>query len=164
MLVALFSLAAVQGFADGMSKDGGMGMPQSMSPSSGTPMGAGMGMSKAELMGSCPVALAKMSKALPGDARFASMFQGKTYYCGSAKAKAMYDKNPKKYLDAIAYAGNCAVDLSMGKTMAGNPAVNSTYQGKIYLFCNADEKMAFDKDPKSVVDPADKQWGMMKKM
>jgi YHS domain-containing protein len=163
ILMALVSMAAVHAVADGMAD----GSDNAMAKDGGAAMAQGamaMPMSKAEFKGDCPVALVMMHKAVPGDPKFSSMFHGKTYYCGSAMAKAMFDKNPKKYLNAIAYSGHCALDLSKGTWMKGDPSVNSSYKGKIYVFCNAAEKAEFDKDPMAVVAMANKTWKMSKKM
>jgi YHS domain-containing protein len=60
----------------------------------------------------------------------------------TAKAKVNVDSQGiiLKGYDVVAY-------FKQAKPVAGNPTIQSTYQGATYLFASAADKAAFDKDP-----------------
>ncbi len=118
---------------------------------------------KIGLGGHCPVGYVMAGKQVFGDPKFASEFQGTTYYSSSAEAKAMFDKEPGKYVDAIKYKGFCATGLAMGKQIESDPGLFSKVDGKIYFFSSKEAKAMFDKDPKKYIGMADKEWGKVTK-
>ncbi len=108
----------------------------------------------------CPVAYVAMGKAVKGDSKFTSRYQGKKYYLLNADAKKMFDADPEKYLPK--YDGYCATAVAMGKKMETNPELYSVHEGATYLFSSEDAKSAFDKDPEATITMADKQFAALK--
>lgn len=106
--------------------------------------------------GYCPVAYAKMGKAVKGDAKFSSEIEGQTYYSSSAEAKKMFEAQPGMF--KIAYHGLCATGVAMGKKLVSNPEIFTVYQGTTYLFSSVEAKAMFDKDPAMTVSKADAGW------
>ncbi len=104
----------------------------------------------------CPVAYAAMGKAIKGDAKYSSMFEGKTYYMMNADAKKMFDADPVKYVPK--YNGYCATAMAMGKKLKSEPEIFSVYKGATYLFSSKDAKAMFEKDPDGTIANADKQF------
>jgi len=114
-----------------------------------------------ELGGSCPVAYLMMGKDMKGDAKFASEYDGKTYYLANADAKKMFDADPKKYLPK--YDGFCTTAVAMGKKVESDHQYFSIYDGSTYLFSNKMAKDTFDKDPNMVIQKADKNFVALNK-
>jgi YHS domain-containing protein len=102
----------------------------------------------------CPVAYIAMNKAVKGDAKFTSVYKGKTYYFSMADAKKMFDADPVKYLPK--YDGYCATALAMGKKVKSDPEIFSVYKDATYLFSNKMAKDEFDKSPDMIITNADK--------
>lgn len=113
---------------------------------------------KVALGGHCPVGYVMAGKQIFGDPKFSSEYQGITYYNSSADAKAMFDKEPAKYVDAVKYKGYCATGLAMGKHLESDPGIFSRVDGKVYFFSSNDAKAMFDKEPKKYIGMADKEW------
>lgn len=109
--------------------------------------------------GYCPVAYAKMGKAVKGDAKFSSEVGGQIYYSSSAEAKKMFDAQPSMF--PIAYNGLCATGVAMGKKIASNPEIFTVHKGTTYLFSNADAKKMFDKDPEMTISKANASWAKL---
>jgi YHS domain-containing protein len=112
--------------------------------------------SPVELDGYCPVAYAVMGKAVEGDSKYASEYQGKTYYLANGKAKKMFDKSPESYL--VAYDGLCATGMAHGMKVASDPMLFVVEDGRTYLFSNAEAKEMFTMDVADVVAKADENW------
>ena len=108
----------------------------------------------------CPVAYVAMGKAVKGNSKYTSSYQGKKYYLLNADAKKMFDADPEKYLPK--YDGYCATAVAMGKKMETNPELYSVHEGATYLFSSKDAKSAFDKDPEATITMADKQFAALK--
>ena len=83
------------------------------------------------LDGYCPVCYIAAGKANKGSSEFTSEHNGKTYQFVSTGTKAMFDKEPSKFLPQ--YDGYCAYGLSLGKKFDSDPTVFSVIDGKIYL-------------------------------
>ena len=117
--------------------------------------------SSAALNGYCPVAYQAMNKAVKGNSKFSSTYEGITYHFAAESAKAMFDKDPAKYLPA--YDGYCATAMSMGKKLKSNPELFTVYKDHTYLFSNKKAKMMFDKNPAMFVEKADKKFAALDK-
>ncbi len=115
---------------------------------------------KVGLGGHCPVGYA-MGKQVFGDPKYASEYQGVTYYNSSAEAKAMFDKEPAKYVEAVKYKGYCATGLAMGKKLESDPGIFTKVDGKIYFFSSKEAKGMFDKEPQKYIGMADKEWAKL---
>lgn len=109
--------------------------------------------------GYCPVAYIAMGKAVKGDSKIHSDFEGHRWYFSSADAKKMFDANPAKY--RVAYDGYCATALSMGKKLRSKPTLFTVHEGVTYLFSNADAKKMFDMNPAGVIEKADAEWAKL---
>ena len=59
--------------------------------------------SKVVLGGYCSVAYVAAQKALYGDPKYASEYEGKTYHFINDDAKKAFDKEPAKFANAIQY-------------------------------------------------------------
>lgn len=84
------------------------------------------------LEGYCPVAYFAANKPLMGKPEFASDFKGVTYYFVSADAKAMFDKEPQKFIPA--YGGWCALGMAVGDKFPVDPKTFKIVDGKLHLF------------------------------
>jgi YHS domain-containing protein len=111
------------------------------------------------LQGYCPVAYVAMGKAVKGDPKISSTYEGHRYLFANADAKKMFDADPSKY--QVAYDGWCATAVSMGKKVKSVPAQFSIHGGKTYLFSSAEAKKAFDGMPEGVIMKADEQWASL---
>lgn len=118
---------------------------------------------KVGLGGHCPVGYVMAGKPIIGDPKFTSEYQGVTYYSSSADAKAMFDKEPSKYVESIKYKGYCATGLAMGKQLESDPSIFSRVDGKVYFFSSKEAKDMFDKEPKKYISKADKEWEKINK-
>lgn len=114
--------------------------------------------SKVVLGGYCPVGYVAAQKTIHGDPKYASEYEGKTYYLSSQGAKEMFDKEPEKFTKAIKYDSYCATGVALGKKLATDPGLFSTANGKVYLFSSQGAKDAFDKDPKGMIAKAEANW------
>ena len=107
----------------------------------------------------CPVSYGAMGKAVKGDPKHTSTYQGKKYYLLNADAKKMFDAEPAKYLPK--YDGYCATALAMGQRMESDPELFSLYEGATYLFSSKEAKEAFDEDPAGTISMADMQYASL---
>ena len=112
-----------------------------------------------QLDGYCPVAYLVMEKAVEGDAKYSSTYEGETYYLANADAKKMFDADPEKYLPK--YDGYCATAVAMDKLMESDPQLFSVYDGATYLFSNQMAKESFDKDPQMTIKNANKNFASL---
>lgn len=110
------------------------------------------------IQGYCPVAYVTMGKAVKGDPKIFSVFDGHRFLFSSADAKKMFDADPSKY--QVAYEGRCATAMSMGKKLKSDPKLFSVQGGRTYLFSSAKAKRAFDGMPDDVIHKADAQCAM----
>ena len=108
------------------------------------------------LGGYCPVAYVAMGKAVKGDSKITSEYEGETYYLANGKAKKMFDMAPESYL--VAYDGWCATAMAQGMKVESDPTVFVVRDGKTYLFSNDEAKKMFTADASSVVAKADTNW------
>lgn len=113
----------------------------------------------AALGGYCPVCYIAAGKANMGDPKITSTLNGKTYQFVSPETKAMFDKEPAKYLPQ--YDGFCAYGMSLGKKFASDPTVFKVVEGKIYLNKDAEIGKLFAKNTAADIAKADKEWKKM---
>lgn len=112
------------------------------------------------LGGYCPVAYVAMNKAVKGKAEFATEHQGRVYRFANADAKAMFEKEPEKYVPA--YDGFCATALAQGKKLESNPKFFTVHNGRTYLFSSKQAKAMFDENPEPIVRQADQHWAALR--
>jgi YHS domain-containing protein len=105
--------------------------------------------------GYCPVSYFTDSKAVKGDAKFRSEYQGFVYHFADAAKKETFDKNPSKYAPRI--GGFCAVALGgpYGNRFMGDPRVFAVVNDKLYLLSSARAKASFDLRPEHYTDRAE---------
>ena len=119
--------------------------------------------SKVKLGGYCAVAYVGAQKALFGNPDFASDYEGSSYYFINKDAKAMFDKEPTKFVNGIKYDAWCATGVALGKKLATDPKLFSEVDGKVYLFSSADAKAMFDKDKNGMIKKAESSWPKLNK-
>jgi YHS domain-containing protein len=106
--------------------------------------------------GLCATAMA-MGKELVSDPTIFAVSSGRTYLFSGADAKKMFDadaagtiaKADKQWATLNpALDGYCPVAyVAMNKAVKGDPKISGDFDGKRYLFANADAKKMFDADP-----------------
>lgn len=82
--------------------------------------------------GYCPVAYVAANKAIKGKPEYLSTYNGIDYLFINADAKAMFDKDPTKYLPA--YGGWCALGMAMGDKFPIDPTNFKVINGKAHFF------------------------------
>ena len=109
------------------------------------------------LGGDCTVCLANHGKRMPGNIRFASLYDQRLFLFPSDDQRQEFVAHPDKYIDVdLALDGACAVcRATMGKDVAGKPEIAAFYRGMRYLFPSSKERRMFLADPeKFAAEPA----------
>jgi YHS domain-containing protein len=83
------------------------------------------------LKGYDPVAYFTQNKAVKGDPKYQTTYQGAIYYFSSAADLATFKKNPSKY--APQYGGFCANSVKNKKLVDSDPSVFFIVKGKLYV-------------------------------
>jgi YHS domain-containing protein len=112
------------------------------------------------LKGYDAVAYFKQKRAVKGDPKYASKYEGATYYFASEADKAAFDKAPAKY--APQYGGFCANSMSKRRIGDINPNQFFIYRGKLYVCTNAAALKEFSSKPDVNIQAADKNWDFYK--
>ena len=73
-----------------------------------------------------------VNKPVKGNPEFAVDYKGVTYYFVNAEVKAMFEKNPEKYVPA--YGGWCALGMAIGDKFPVDPTNFKIIDGKLNLF------------------------------
>lgn len=98
------------------------------------------------LEGHCPVSLRNQRRLVKGEKTYRSKYYDVTYYFSSPEAKVKFDEYPHFY--APVEAGQDVVALESGeKGVKGSLEFGAWYQGRLYLFSNAENKKAFSSNP-----------------
>jgi YHS domain-containing protein len=108
------------------------------------------------LKGYDAVAYFKQGKAVKGDPKYSSSYEGATYYFASADDKAAFDKSPAKYKPQ--YGGYCANAMTKGKLNDIDPNAFFVYKGKLYVCTGETQLDNFKAKPDVNVKKADKKW------
>jgi YHS domain-containing protein len=77
------------------------------------------------------VAYFTQNKAVKGDPKYQTTYQGAIYYFSSAADLATFKKNPSKY--APQYGGFCANSVKNKKLVDSDPSVFFIVKGKLYV-------------------------------
>ena len=85
-----------------------------------------------------------------------SVHEGVSFYFASAEHKALFDREPAKYLPQ--YGGFCANGINYGIPWGGDADTWLVIAGKLYIFGGAGSKAAFELDTKTNLALADKYW------
>jgi YHS domain-containing protein len=91
-----------------------------------------------------------------GSAQFTSQYEGVNFYFASAAHKALFDKEPTKYIPQ--YGGYCADGVVYGIPWGGDADTWTMRDGKLYIFGGQSSKDAFELNPAANYVLADKYW------
>ena len=112
--------------------------------------------SRVMLKGADVVAYFTQSKYVQGDVKFKSDFEGVTFRFSSADNKALFDKEPRKYMPE--YGGYCANGIVYGIPWGGDADTWKMIGGKLYIFGGQGSKDGFEVDEAHHLQLADKYW------
>ncbi len=108
------------------------------------------------LKGADVTAYFTQGKYLQGSAQFRSTYEGVDFRFASAEAKALFDKEPTKYLPQ--FGGYCANGLVYGIPWGGDADSWKMIDGKLYIFGGQGSKDAFLLDEKQNLTLANTYW------
>ena len=114
------------------------------------------GSSTVMLKGHDVVAYFTQNKHAMGSAQFASVYEGINFHFASAEHKALFDKEPTKYLPQ--YGGYCANGIVYGIPWGGDADSWRMIDGKLYIFGGAGSRDGFLLDVPANTALADKFW------
>jgi YHS domain-containing protein len=108
------------------------------------------------LKGHDVVAYFTQNKHALGSPQFKSVYEGVTFRFASAEHKALFDKEPTKYLPQ--YGGYCANGIVYGIPWGGDADAWRMVDGKLYIFGGKGSQQGFELDTKANIALADKYW------
>jgi YHS domain-containing protein len=108
------------------------------------------------LKGADVVAYFTQNRYAQGTPQFKSVYQGVTFRFASAEHKALFDKEPAKYLPQ--YGGYCANGLVYGIPWGGDADSWRMVDGKLYIFGGAGSRDAWLLDERANMALADRYW------
>jgi YHS domain-containing protein len=91
-----------------------------------------------------------------GSAQFASQYEGVTFRFASAAHKALFDKEPTKYIPQ--FGGYCANGVAYGIPWGGDADTWMIREGKLYIFGGQASKDGFEVDIPGNMALANKYW------
>ena len=112
------------------------------------------------LRGYDPVSYFTDNKPVMGDFTITAERNGATYRFSSQAHKAMFEKDPAKYLPQ--YGGFCAFGTAQGYKVDGDPNVWKIVDNKLYLNLAPPVAERWAKDIPGYVKSADKNWSSIK--
>jgi len=108
------------------------------------------------LAGHDVVAYWTLGRHAAGSAQIKSVYEGVTFRFASAEHKALFDKEPQKYLPQ--FGGYCANGIVYGIPWGGDADSWRIDNGRLFIFGGAGSKAAFELDLKGNTELADKYW------
>ena len=96
------------------------------------------------------------NKDAMGNAQFKSDYKGITFQFANAEHKALFDREPTKYLPQ--FGGYCANGIVYGIPWGGDGDTWKMIDGKLYIFGGQGSKNAFLLDEKNNLTLAQKYW------
>jgi YHS domain-containing protein len=114
------------------------------------------GTSSVMLKGHDVVSYFTQNKHAMGSPQFVSLYEGVNFYFANAQHKALFDKEPAKYIPQ--YGGYCADGIVYGIPWGGDADTWTMRDGKLYIFGGQSSKDAFELDPAANYVLADKYW------
>ena len=108
------------------------------------------------LKGADVVAYFMQNKYLPGQAQFQSTHENVIFRFSSAEHKALFDKEPAKYLPQ--YNGFCANGIVYGIPWGGDADTFKMVNGKLYIFGGTGSRDGWNLDEPKNMALADKYW------
>lgn len=103
-----------------------------------------------------PVAFFTVGEPVEGNAKYAAVFDGATYYFASQQNLDAFEDAPEKF--APAFGGFCAFGVSVGKKFDGDPRFWTIAGGKLYLNLNQEIADKFKRDVSGSVAKAEQNW------
>ena len=91
-----------------------------------------------------------------GQPQFSSRYEEVTFRFASAEHKALFDREPTKYLPQ--YGGYCANGIAYGIPWGGDADRWKMIDGKLYIFGGQASQEAFELDEKANLALAEKYW------
>lgn len=114
------------------------------------------GQNRLMLKGHDVVSYFTQNKHAMGKAEFRSTHEGITFQFATAEHKALFDKEPAKYLPQ--YGGYCADGILYGIPWGGDADTWSMKEGKLYIFGGQSSKDAWELNLHDNYKTADKMW------
>lgn len=108
------------------------------------------------LKGADVVAYFSEGKFRQGTAQFSSRYEDISFRFASAENKALFDKQPTKYLPE--FGGYCANGIAYGIPWGGDADMWKMINGKLYIFGGQASKDAFELDEKKNLALAESYW------
>ena len=108
------------------------------------------------LKGADVVAYFTQGKYVQGTSQIKSDYEGVTFRFSTAAHKALFDKEPKKYLPE--FGGYCANGVAYGIPWGGDADTFSMINGKLYIFGGQASKDGFEVDTVKNLALAEKYW------
>jgi YHS domain-containing protein len=108
------------------------------------------------LKGADVVAYFTQNRDVMGNPSIRSTYENVTFYFSSAEHKALFDKEPTRYLPQ--YGGYCANGIVYGIPWGGDADTWRMIDGKLYIFGGAGSRDAFLLDVPKNRALADKYW------
>jgi YHS domain-containing protein len=110
----------------------------------------------AAILGYDAVAYFTDHKAMKGNPKIQSEYEGAKYYFASTEHKALFDANPAKY--APAYGGYCGYAASIDRLSPISPEWFQIIDGRLVLQHNKKATDLFNQDKAGNIVKADKNW------
>jgi len=108
------------------------------------------------LKGHDVVAYFTQGKHAMGNPQFASTYENVNFHFASSEHKALFDKDPAKYIPQ--YGGYCANGVAYGIPWGGDADTWRIEGGKLYIFGGKESKDAFELDVTGNLKLAQKYW------
>lgn len=102
------------------------------------------------------VAYFTQSRHARGAPQFKSVHQGVTFLFASAEHKALFDREPARYVPQ--YGGFCANGINYAIPWGGDADTWRIIDGKLYIFGGPGSRAAFELDTATNIKLADKYW------
>jgi YHS domain-containing protein len=99
------------------------------------------------LEGFCPVELVQNERWVVGDARYAVVYRGRTYYLAGPEQQRRFVANPERYVPALSGLDPVA-SVDEGRPVAGQTDHCVVYDGRLYMFSTPGNLARFRQDPK----------------
>lgn len=102
--------------------------------------------SSVAIEGYCPVELVQNESWVSGDARWAIVHAGRTYYLAGPIQRECFLANPERYMPAFSGADPVAL-TEENRAIAGRADYCVVYDGRLYMFSNANSLARFRQAP-----------------
>jgi len=102
------------------------------------------------------VAYFTQGKAVKGNSKFSTDYQGATWHFSSEQNLALFTQAPAQY--APQYGGYCAWAVAKNDVASSDPLAWRIIDNKLYLNYNLSIQAKWLKDPKNLIIKANKHW------